>query len=288
MSLLWGIPYLFIRIAVMQVSPTTLVFTRTGTAALILLPFALHRGGLAAVLRRWPPLVAFAVIEIAVPWLLLANAERTISSSMSGLLVSTVPLVATVVAITRGDREGIRPMALGGLLLGLVGVAAIAGFDIRGPSLPAVVEMAGVVICYAVGPVILARFLGDLPGLNVMAATLALCAIGYTPVFLLQLPHAVPSVAALGSIAVLSVFCTALAFVVFSALVNEIGPVRATVITYVNPAVAAALGLSVLHEILTPAMILGFLLVLAGSGLATRRAPLPNTKQEPVVTSRTC
>lgn len=271
MSILWGIPYLFIRIAVEQMPPSVLVLGRTSLAALILLPLALRGRGLLPVLRRWRPLLAFAAIEIALPWYFISNAEQTVSSSLAGLLLSAVPLAATVIAIGRGDREGVRPLALAGLALGSAGVAAIVGLDIRGSSLPAVLELLATAVCYAIGPVILARSLRDLPQSGVMAASLGLCAIAYLPLAALQWPHTPPSLGALGSIVVLSVLCTAVAFVAFSALIAEIGPVRATVITYINPAVAALLGVRVLNETFTWGMGVGFLLVLAGSVLATRR-----------------
>lgn len=271
MSILWGIPYLFIRIAVEQMPPTILVFGRTTLAALILLPLALRGRGLAPVLRRWRPLLAFAAIEIALPWYFIASAEQSVSSSLAGLLLSAVPLAATLIAIGRGDREGIRPVALAGLLLGSAGVAAIVGLDIRASSLPAVLELLATAVCYAIGPVILDRYLRDLPQTGVMASSLTIGAIAYLPLALLQWPHSLPAISALGSIVVLSVFCTAVAFIAFAALIAEIGPVRATVITYVNPAVAALLGITVLRETFTVGMGAGFLLVIAGSVLATRR-----------------
>jgi drug/metabolite transporter (DMT)-like permease len=271
MSILWGIPYLFIRVAVLQMPPTVLVFGRSLLAALILLPLAMRGAGLLPVLRRWRPLVAFAAIEIALPWYLISDAEQRVPSSLAGLLLSAVPLAATLIAIGRGDREGLRPVALAGLGLGSAGVAAIVGLDIRGSSLQAVLELLLTAVCYATGPVILARGLAELPSSGVMGVSLGLSALVYAPLAALQWPHSLPSQAALSSIVVLALFCTALAFVAFSALIAEIGPVRATVITYVNPAVAAVVGVAVLRETLTFGMGLGFLLVLSGSVLATRR-----------------
>ena len=277
MSIVWGIPYLFIRIAVLQMPPGVLVFGRSLLAALILLPLAMHRPGLLPVLRRWRPLLAFSVIEIALPWYFISNAEQVVTSSLAGLLISSVPLAATLIAIGLGDREGARPAALAGLALGSAGVVGIVGLDIRGSSLVAVAELLATAVCYAIGPVILARGLRDLPSAGVMGASLGLCALAYLPVAVLQWPQTLPSAAALGSVVVLAVLCTAVAFVVFSALISEIGPVRATVITYVNPAVAAAVGASVLHEKFTFGMGAGFVLVLTGSVLATRRARARNT-----------
>ncbi|HET7030169.1 MAG TPA: DMT family transporter [Candidatus Limnocylindrales bacterium] len=279
MSVLWGIPYLFIRIAVDEISPATLVLFRTGLASVILLPLAVSRVDLRPILARWPWLMAFAAIEIAIPWVLLGSAEQHLTSSLTGLLIAGVPLVGTVVALMTGAADRLGRAAVSGLLVGLIGVAAIVGSDLGTTEPLALVQVAVVVVCYAVGPAILARRLGGLPSIGVMALSLSLCAAVYVPIAAVQLPSVPPSPGVIGSVVVLAVICTAAAFLVFAALIDEVGPVRATVITYVNPAVAAVLGVLVLREILTPAMLAGFALVIAGSILATRRpaaAALPD------------
>ena len=272
MCLIWGIPYLFIRIAVGELSPATLVFARTGAAALVLLPIAARRGALRPLLARWRPLLAFAAVEIAGPWLALSSAERQITSSLAGLLISAVPLVGVIIAPMFGNREAIRPVNLAGLLLGLAGVTAIVALDLRATGWMALLEMLVVVVGYAAGPAILSRYLTGLPAVSINASALAVCALAFAPIAALQWPRTVPSFAVLSSVAVLALVCTALAFMIFFALIAEIGPVRATVITYVNPAVAAVAGVLVLHETFTAGMGVGFVLVLIGSTLATRRA----------------
>ena len=272
MSLIWGIPYLFIRVAVEEISPATLVFARTGIAAVILVPIALLRTDYRSVLARWRWVVAFAVIEMGVPWVLLGSAEQHIPSSLAGLLVAGVPLVATVVAVGTGGRDRVGATGVVGLLIGLTGVAAIVGVNLGSSNTAALLAMAVVVVGYAVGPAILARRLAGLSTVAVMALSLSLCAVAYAPIAVLQRPAAVPSPGALAAIAVLGLICTAAAFLLFWALINETGPVRATVITYFNPAVAALLGVLVLNESFTPVMAIGFGLVIAGSVLATRPA----------------
>jgi drug/metabolite transporter (DMT)-like permease len=272
MCLIWGIPYLFIRIAVSELTPATLVFLRTGVAAAVLLPIAIRRGGLRDLIEKWRPLIIFAAIEIGIPWLALSTAEQHISSSLAGLLISAVPLVGVVIAPVFGNRERIGPLNLMGLLLGIGGVAAIVGFDLRSTGWLPLTEMTVVAICYAIGPAILARHLSGLPSVSVIAASLAICAVVYAPVAALQWPRTVPTAGVLASVGVLALICTALAFLLFFALIAEIGPVRATVITYINPAVAAVAGILVLHESFTAGMGIGFVLVLIGSTLATRRA----------------
>ena len=271
MSLIWGVPYLLIKVAVGGISPASLVFLRTGIAALLLVPLALARGQLRPVLRRWPIVLAFAFVEMAVPWLLLGSAERRLSSSLAGLLIAAVPLVGALLGwATGGERLG--PRRLLGLLVGIAGVAALVGLDLHVDDALALVEMVVVIVGYAVGPFLLARYLSDLPGLGVTAASLAFTAIGYAPVAAVQLPRHWPAGKVVASVAVLALLCTATAFLVFFALIAEVGPVRATVITYLNPAVAVTLGVLLLHESFTVGIAVGFVLVLAGSVLATRRS----------------
>ena len=271
MGVIWGVPYLLIKVAVDVLTPASLVLLRTAVAAAILLPLALARGQLRPLLPKWRPLVAFTVAELAVPWFLLSNAERRLSSSLSGLLIAAVPLVGALLGwLTGGERLGVRRIL--GLAIGIGGVAALVGLDLGGGDVPALLQMAVVAIGYAVGPFILARYLTDVPGLGVIAAALSLTAIAYLPVGVAQLPAQWPSAKVIASVLTLSVLCTAIAFLVFFALIDEVGPVRATVITYVNPAVAVALGVILLGEPFTVGIAVGFALVLLGSVLATRRS----------------
>jgi drug/metabolite transporter (DMT)-like permease len=271
MCVIWGIPYLFIRIAVGELSPVILVFARTAVGALILLPIALARGEVRPLFRLWVPLVVFAALEVGIPWLSLASAEQHISSSLAGLLISAVPLVTTLASILFANREQIGRVNMAGLLLGVAGVAAIVGFDLHASDALAFGEMALVVVGYSVAPVILSRFLIGMPPVGVTAAALTMCAVVYAPAAALQWPTSVPSLGVVAAVAVLAVVCTALGFILFFSLIGEIGPVRASVITYVNPAVAAVLGIVALKESFTAGMAVGFLLVLIGSTLATRR-----------------
>jgi EamA-like transporter family. len=252
-------------------SPATLVLARTAIAAALLLPIAAFRRELRPLLPHWAPLLAFAAIEIALPWVLLGAAERHVSSSLTGLLIAAVPLVGAVIARTTGARERFGLQSGGGLLLGLAGVAAIVGVNVEGARIGPLAEIGLVAVCYAVGPFILQRWLANLPALGVIAASLGVTTLAYVPIAAFSLPQETPSAKVLGSVLALAVVCTAIAFLLFFALIAEVGAVRATVITYVNPAVAAALGVGLLGERFTPGMGVGFALVLAGSALATRR-----------------
>ena len=283
MSVIWGIPYLLIRVAVGEVSPPVLVFARTAIGAVILLPLAAVRTDLRPTLRHWKWVVAFAGVEIAGPWVLLGWAEQHVTSSLAGLLVAGVPLVGTVIAVATGGRDHVGRAGVAGLLLGLMGVALIAGFNLNASNAGAVVAIGLVTVGYAVGPWILSRRLTEVPSLGVMAPSLALCALFYLPIsFAVGWPAVLPSPGALVSIAILGTVCTALAFVLFGELIAAVGPVRATVITYINPAVAAVLGVAILAEPFTPAMAVGFVLVISGSVLATRRPPARVVAREAV------
>lgn len=271
MALLWGIPYLLIKVAVGELSPVSLVFLRTGIAALLLVPLAAARGSLRPLLPHWRALLVYTLIEVTAPWLLLSNAERHLSSSLTGLLIAAVPLIAAVLGLFVGGDDRLDLRRAVGLVVGFVGVAALLGLDLSVIDAGSVAQVGLVALGYAIGPIIIARRLSRLPSLGVVAASLALTAAVYAPVGLAQLPHAVPSPPVIGSVVVLAVLCTAVAFLVFFALIAEAGPLRAQQITYVNPAVALALGVALLGEPFTIGAAVGFVLIVVGLLLATRR-----------------
>jgi drug/metabolite transporter (DMT)-like permease len=275
MCLIWGVPYLMIRVAVRELAPVTLVFFRTAIGAALLVPFAARRRELRPLAARWWPLLAYTVVEVVIPWILLARAETKLTSSLTGLLIAAVPLVGAVVVALTGSRERQGRRRWLGLLVGIGGVAALVGLDVGQVDALAVAEVGGVAVCYAIGPIILSRRLKDVPALGVVAASLLLAALVYAPFAALRWPSEVPSSHVVESVIGLAVICTALAFLVFFALITEVGPVRATVITYVNPAVAAVLGVAILSEHLSAGMLVGFALILAGCVLATGRGPEP-------------
>lgn len=284
MSVIWGIPYLLIKVAVEDVAPAVLVAARTGVAALVLVPLAARRGVLVSALRRWRPLLGFTCLEMAGPWLLLADAERKLPSSVAGLLISSVPLLAVLVAVALGDRGMLTTSRIAGLGLGVVGVCFVVGFGRGGAAEPwRVAEVLVVALGYAIAPFIAARGLADVPTLGVVASSLGIVAVGYLPFAVALRPDAVPPADALWALAGLAVVCTGVAFLVFFALIAEVGPDRATLFTFVNPVVAVTLGIVVLDEPLTGGLVAGFPLVLAGCWLAAGRlraddvpvAPLP-------------
>ncbi|MCC2031033.1 DMT family transporter [Microbacterium allomyrinae] len=289
MALLWGVPYLFISVAVESYSPAAVVAGRTLLGALLLLPFALHQKALRPAFGKIGWVLLFGAIEMAGPFMLLGHAEQTLPSGLTGLLVATVPLFAALIAFGGGDRSVLKPARAIGLFVGFAGVFVIVagpGLAIDGGGgLVAVGEVLLVALLYAIAPFIIATKLRDVPSLG--SITLALFAVGifYTPIaFLTQ--HQVPTVASTVSLVALAVLCTAVAFIVFFALIRRVGPVRAPLFTYVNPVVAIVLGTVILGEQLTLGLLIGFPLVILGCWLAatggTIRVREPGTDLPPI------
>ena len=304
MSVIWGMPYLLIKIAVGGVPVPVLVLARVAIGAAILLPVALlkqspaargadtgpqaarQRGQLAALKPVWGWVALFACVEIIIPWFVLSEAERHIASSLTGLLVASVPIIIALLSLLIGSGERLSAIRWAGLLTGLIGVALLAGPDLFGSAAGggvarAVGEVLFVALCYASGPLIANSKLAGVPPVAMTAASLSLATIVYAPLGILDWPSALPSAKVLLSIAGLGVICTALAFLLFFALIAETGPARASVITYINPAIAVSLGVTVLGEKVTPLMLVAFGTILAGSVLATRRGERRQPRSEP-------
>src|SRR6516164_118146 len=223
MCLVWGIPYLFIKVAVEEVSVPVVVFARTAIGAVLLLPLALRSGQLGSLRRYWRPLLAFATLEMIVPWGLLSQAERTLPSSLAGLLIAAVPIISVVVARLTGGTERLSSRRWAGLIIGLAGVAVLAAPDLSGGSALPVAEVLLVALGYATAPLIAARKLSDVPALPMTAACLSLGALAWLPAAILAWPQRMPSGRALAALAALGVICTAFAFLVFLALIREAG-----------------------------------------------------------------
>ncbi len=249
-----------------------LVLSRAAIAAILLLPLAASKKALRPVMARWKLVVVFSIVEIIVPWYFLSAAEQRLPSSTAGLLLAAVPLAAVGIAFVMGRKDRLSGGNWLGILIGTAGVGAIVGLDVAGSDLISVAQLGVVVIGYALGPAILSRWMSDLPGVGVMAISLALSAVVYMPIVFLSggWPSDMPSAPVLGSIAVLGVLCSAIAFLILFALIGEIGPIRSTAITYVNPAVAVLAGVLILNEQITIWTMVGFALILVGSYLVTK------------------
>ena len=269
-SVVWGMPYLFIKIAVDDgLTPGFVAWSRVALAALVLLPVAIKTGALRGLPLRW--LVAFAIVEICIPFPLIGFGEQRISSSLAAILIATLPLVIAVLAMRFDDAERPTPTRLAGMLIGLAGVAALVGIDIggRGDELVGAAAVLAATLGYACGPLIVKRRLAGADPLGPVTAAMGIASIILLPFGIGDFPGETPSTDALVAVVVLGLVCSALAFLLFFRLIAEVGPGRATVITYVNPVVALALGVAVLGESVTAGAIAGLLLILAGSWLAT-------------------
>jgi drug/metabolite transporter (DMT)-like permease len=272
-SVIWGVPYLFIKVAVDGgVPPAFLAWSRIALAAIVMLPLALRRDALRGLRKHAAAIVGYTFCEVAVPFVLIAEGERHIASSLTAILISSMPLMMAVLSLrfSPGDRPtGSR---LVGLIFGFVGVVALLGLDVAGrPG-----ELFGALLVliatlgYAIAPLIISRWLSDLDPLGPVTASLTLAAIMLLPAAIAVPPPQVPGPAALASIVVLGVICTAAGLAIFFRLIVEAGPNRASVITYINPVVAVIVGMLVLGERLGAVSMLGLSMILGGSWLATR------------------
>jgi drug/metabolite transporter (DMT)-like permease len=284
-SVLWGIPYLFIKVAVDDgVPPVFLAWARVALGAAVLLAIA-HRAGVLGQTRgRLGVIAAYVLVEICIPFPLIAAGERHVSSSLTAILIATVPLIVAVMAMRYDKAERVTGRRLLGLLLGFAGVVALVGIDVAGDG----DELLGVglillaAVGYSAGPIILNRHLTDVDARAMMAVALAIGAVALAPFAALDVPDQRPSGEALGSIVALGLFCTAAALTLFTVLIADVGPSRASVITYVAPVVALVLGIAILDERPGAGTVVGLVLIVAGSWLATRGRAAAGVEPEPV------
>lgn len=275
-GVIWGTPYFFIEIALEHFDTTSLVFARVFLGALILMPIVISRGMMKATLKAWPAVVAFASFEMVGPWFLIPEAQKDISSSLASLLITTVPFIAAFAVGLLGDRSAWHPLTVLGLLIGLAGVISLVGIDAFSGVTPLapIFMMLAAAVGYAVAPIIANRMPHEVPTLGVIAVSLTIVSAVYAPFAAFSLPRDIsegPPWQAWAALVVLGAICSALAFVIFFALIREIGPARASLITYVNLAVAAVLGVVFLAEPITTGILVGFPLVVLGSYLASRQ-----------------
>jgi drug/metabolite transporter (DMT)-like permease len=274
-GLLWGIPYLLMKVAVRDIPPTVIVCGRVLIGAAILIPIAIHQKVLMDAIRGWRYVLPYAIFEMMIPWILITNAEKKISSGLAGLLIATVPIWSTIFASMTGDKTVWHSKRLAGILVGFVGLIGLVGYEsIIGSSDPLSIAMMLVTaMSYSYAVNMISQKLPDVSGIAINAVAMIFTAIAYAPLMIVQFPEAstVSKEAALSLIA-LGVFSTALAFISYFIVMKEIGPARASVITYVNTAIAVVLGVLILSEPLTLGIMIGLPLVMIGSFLASRNS----------------
>lgn len=271
---IWGIPYLFLKIAVEEISPSVVVLGRVAIGAAILLPIAIKRKVLFIPRKYWPFVLLYTVTELIGPWYFITAAEQKITSGLAGLLVATVPIWAAILASIFGDKTVWHAGRLFGLIIGFIGVVAVVGIESLSGRQDIVaigmVILAAMGYAYAIN--MITRRIPQVPGLGLNTWAMIITSIVFLPFAMNNWPTRRPSAEAIGSVVVLGVLCTAVAFILFFRLIAEVGPPRASLVTYLNTAVAVLLGVLILNEPFTLGIAVGLPLVLVGSYFASRKS----------------
>jgi drug/metabolite transporter (DMT)-like permease len=265
------------KVAVADIPPTVIVCGRVLIGAAILIPLAIHQKVLMDAIRGWRYVLPYAIFEMMIPWILITNAEKKISSGLAGLLVATVPIWSTIFASLAGDKTVWHSKRLVGIAVGFAGLVGLVGYEsIFGETdIISILMMLVAAISYSFAVNMISIKLPDVSGIAINGVAMFITAVAYAPLMIVQWPAAgtVSSESALSLLA-LGIFCTALAFISFFIVMKEIGPARASIGTYVNTAVAVVLGVIILSEPLTLGIIIGLPLVMIGSFLASRKPAL--------------
>lgn len=273
LGLLWGMPYLFLKVAVVEISPSVIVFSRVLIGVLICLPIALKGNNLKVASKYWPFLILYSITEMIGPWYLITHAEKEITSGLTGLLVATVPIWSAILASIFGDHTVWHKGRLFGLIIGFIGVVFVVGVESLGGNQDilsiGMVILAAIGYAYAIN--MINRRIPHVPGIAINTWAMIITSIVYLPFAIINWPSKTPSLEAVGSVIALGVFCTAIAFIYFFKLIAEVGPPRASLITYLNTAVAVLLGVVLLSEPITLGIAIGLPLVLIGSYFASRK-----------------
>ena len=273
LGFLWGTPYLFLKVAVEEIPTAAIVFFRVFVGAIVLIPIALRAKNLVVARKYWPFVLLYAITELIGPWYLITHAEQKLTSGLTGLLVATVPIWSAVLASVFGDHTVWHKSRLFGLIIGFIGVVAVVGIESLSGRQDIVsilmVLLAAIGYAYAIN--MINRRIPEVPGIAINTWAMIITMIVYLPFVFLNMPTEVPSIEAIGSVLALGVFCTAIAFIIFFKLVAEVGPPRASFITYLNTAVAVLLGVIILGEPITLGIAIGLPLVLIGSYFASRK-----------------
>lgn len=274
-GLLWGFPYLLLKVAVKEIEPSVIVFARVAIGAAILIPLAMRDGSFTSALKNWRYVLPYAFVEMIGPWILITTAEQKLTSGLAGLLVATVPIWSTLITSIHGDRSAWQRKRIFGLVIGFVGLVLVVGIE----SFSQKQSVAGIGMIllasmgYAYAPIRVNQKIPHVDGMAINGFAMLATAIFYLPFAIVQAPAHLPSAKAIAAVVALGLFSTALAFIFFFALMRDIGPARASLVTYVNTAFAVVLGVIILSEPLTLGIILGLPLVLIGSYFASRKSP---------------
>ena len=270
---LWGIPYLLIKVAVDELSPAVIVFSRVAIGSLILIPMAMRLGSLMPAIKAWRYVIPYAIGEMVGPWFLITAAEEKMSSGLAGLLVATVPIWATLIASMHGDKTVWQSKRLIGIFIGFIGIVLVVGIESFSgrQSIVAIFMILVAAIGYAWAVTMVTTKIPNIEPISINAVAMVFTMIVYLPFFILHAPEKTPSIEALGSVIILGIFPTALAFILFFQLIKDIGTARGSLVTYLNTAFAVLLGVVILSEPFTLGIAIGLPLVLIGSYFASRK-----------------
>ncbi|CAN2235595.1 RhaT Permeases of the drug/metabolite transporter (DMT) superfamily [actinobacterium SCGC AAA044-D11] len=270
---LWGIPYLLIKVAVDELSPAVIVFSRVAIGSLILIPMAMRLGSLMPAIKAWRYVIPYAIGEMVGPWFLITAAEEKMSSGLAGLLVATVPIWATLIASMHGDKTVWQSKRLIGIFVGFIGIVLVVGIESFSgrQSIVAIFMILVAAIGYAWAVTMVTTKIPHIEPISINAVAMVFTMIVYLPFFILHAPEKTPSIEALGSVIILGIFPTALAFILFFQLIKDIGTARGSLVTYLNTAFAVLLGVIILREPFTLGIAIGLPLVLIGSYFASRK-----------------
>ena len=283
LSAVWGASYLFIEVALEDVSPAVVVFARTAIGSLVLLPFALRSGALAGLRERLGAVALLALLQIAAPFMLISIGQQEISSSLAGILVATAPIFTFLLAIRFAREERAQGLGLFGVVLGIAGVALLLGVDAGGGSAALIGGLLVVLASfgYAVGAFYFKRHFADRDPIGMVTASMAASALMVAPFAAFAVPDEAPGLAAIGSLTALGALGTGVAFVLFYILIAEIGTTKSSLVAYVAPGFSVIYGVTLLGESFGPTTLAGLTLIIAGSWLPARAACPGGPQAEP-------
>jgi drug/metabolite transporter (DMT)-like permease len=276
-GVLWGVPYMFMKIAVAELATPVIVFSRLLIGALVLIPLAVHQKTIKDALKYWPYIASYAVLEMVIPWTLITNAQKDLSSGVVALLVATVPIWATLFAHHTGDSTAAHRTRIFGITLGLIGITFLVGIESLNDvgNIRSLIQVLVASVSYAYAVNMITRKAPGISGIAINGLAMSLSAVLFAPFALTHLPKTAPSTEAILATVGLGIICTALAFWIFFLVLEEIGPARASLVVYPNTAVAIVLGIFLLDEKLTLAIVIGLPMVLLGSYFASRKPEAP-------------
>ena len=274
-GVLWGVPYLLIRIAVApgQFTPAFVVFSRVTIGAALLIPYSIHRRTLKPAWRQIKWIAIYALVEMVGPWGFISQGETKVSSGLAALLIATVAIWATLLNGALGDKTVWHSTRLIGLAIGFVGICLVVGLEsLQGKiNTAAILLLLLAAIGYAIAPTLIRQKIPELDGAAVNGLAMLMTSLVYLPFAVAQWPHHHIRPNSIYSIIALGIFPTAICFVIFFKVLADIGSARTSLVAYVNTGVAVLLGVIVLHEKLTTGILIGLPLVMIGSYFASRK-----------------